>query len=174
MQAIKNLVPEQSVSLRILGDSVIQPQLCGGVLSLPHVCSQALFPDCSGWAETRRGAQLFSLCWHSVPSRNCWAKDSISPERFTRVVQTQSGFFFFWVIIKNSCQILSVRGKKYTKSEVQLDQPFKKYQLEWSRNLFHFFNFLHLTGGSCTRRKSLLAADSLVQPCSVLRETVHD
>lgn len=43
------------------------------------------------------------------------------------LVQTQSGFKK--IILKNFCQILSVRGEKYTKSEVLLDQPLKNINL---------------------------------------------
>lgn len=80
-------------------------------LSLPHAClcrSVSRLPALNG------GPGREPSCFPCVGFL-CWANSGICPGRFTRVVQTQSGvfFFFFWVIIKNFCQVLSVGGRGF-------------------------------------------------------------
>ena len=155
-----------------------EPPFCLGVLPSPMSVFADLFPDWPCWMGTRKGAQLLSLCFLSVLSRNCWAKSSISQGKFIRVVQTRSGFsfflFFFELLLKTSAKYYQWEGKSTKKSEMQLNQPLKKYQSEWRRKALHFFNFLHLTRDSCFQRKSLLTPQTIVQLCPVFSETVHN
>lgn len=116
------------ISASVLCRSPLPPPrcLCRFVSRMPWTLrgdQEGREPSCSPCAG--------SLCWAGIAEQRA----AISPGRFTRVVQTQSGFFFYWIIIKNFCQVLSVgRGGwvewgEYTKSSVQLDQPLKNINL---------------------------------------------
>lgn len=156
-----------------------EPPFYLGVLSLPHVCLCRFVSRLAVLNGDQEGSPAAFLVFSIHAEQELLSKE----QHFSREVHKGSTnsvwvffffFFFFELLLKTSAKYYQWEGKSTKKSEMQLNQPLKKYQSEWRRKALHFFNFLHLTRDSCFQRKSLLTPQTIVQLCPVFSEMVHN
>lgn len=137
MQAAKKLSPlEFSVPENAEGFFVLLASSWSGTLCLSHVC---LF--CRFVSRDQEGSPAVFLASALCAQHGLLSKE----QRFSREVHRGSTrpvwFFFFGIIIKNFCQMLSAREE--STHSLKCSRTALKIPTQMKRDALHFFNFLH-------------------------------